>query len=96
MADSNAKNAATPKIEKLVDQLLEIQLEFRHNLSNLHKKLEPFDSKPNVLSSLEGLKKEAESKASDLEAEVKSLREELKAVRELLGSNGSSSKNNHV
>jgi hypothetical protein len=96
MVDSIAKNADESKIEKLVDQLLEIQLELRHNLANLQKKLAPFDSKPNVLSSLEGLKKETETKAGDLEAEVKRLRAELKAVRELLGSNGSNSKNNHV
>lgn len=96
MDDSNAKNADAPKIAKLVDQLFEIQLELRNNLANLQKKLEPFDSKPNVLSSLESLKEEAESKASDLEAEVQRLREELKVGRELLGSKNSNLKSDHV
>ena len=94
MADSNTKNADEPKIEKLVDQLLEIQLELKRNLANLHQKLEPLDSEPNALSSLEGLKKEAESRASELEEEVMRLREELKEVRELLGSKSSNLKSN--
>jgi hypothetical protein len=45
------------------------------------------DSEPELLTSLQKAKRDAEAKASSLEAEVKQLREELKAVKDLLGYN---------
>ena len=45
------------------------------------------DSEPELLTSLQNAKRNAEEKASSLEAEVKQLREELKAIKDLVGSN---------
>jgi hypothetical protein len=45
------------------------------------------ESKPELQSSIENLKKDAESRASSLEAEVKRLREDLTSIRALLGLN---------
>jgi hypothetical protein len=44
-------------------------------------------SEPELLTSLENAKRDAESRADNLEAEVEQLREELKAIKDLLGSN---------
>jgi hypothetical protein len=60
-------------------------LGLKQNLCNLHRQLEVLDSKPQLKKSLENLKKDTLSKASDLEAEVNRLREDLKYVRDLLG-----------
>jgi ribosomal protein L9 len=87
MANSNTKSLEAPKIEDLIGKLKEIQLGFKRNLVDLQQKIETIDSKPGLLSGIEGLKKDAETRANDLENEVKQLREELKAVKELLDSN---------
>jgi len=76
-----------PKFQELVDKLKEIQLGFRQNLSNLHLKLELLDSRTDLQSNLDILRKDAQTRVSDLEVEVKRLREDLESVRELLGLN---------
>jgi hypothetical protein len=76
-----------PKFQELVDKLKEIQLGFRQNLSNLHQKLELLDSRTDLQSNLDILRKDAQTRVSDLEVEVKRLREDLESVRELLGLN---------
>jgi len=73
---------------ELVCKLREIQVELKQSLSDLQMKLEPFYSEPDLLTNLDGTKRNAEARASSLESEVKQLREELKAIRDLLGSNG--------
>jgi len=75
------------KFQELVDKLKEIQLGFRQNLSNLHQKLELLDSRTDLQSNLDILRKDAQTRVSDLEVEVKRLREDLESVRELLGLN---------
>ena len=76
-----------PKFQELVDKLKEIQLGFRQNLSNLHQKLELLDSRTDLQNNLDILRKDAQTRVSDLEVEVKRLREDLESVRELLGLN---------
>jgi len=76
-----------PKFQELVDKLKEIQLGFRQNLSNLHLKLELLDSRTDLQNNLDILRKDAQTRVSDLEVEVKRLREDLESVRELLGLN---------
>jgi len=76
-----------PKFQELVDKLKEIQLGFRQNLSNLHLNLELLDSRTDLQSNLDILRKDAQTRVSDLEVEVKRLREDLESVRELLGLN---------
>lgn len=87
MSNCDTKTSDKPKREAPIAKLKEIQIGFKQNLANLHQKLEMLDSKPEVQSCLDNLKKEVESRASDLEAEVKRLREDLKSIRELLGLN---------
>lgn len=74
-----------PTIEELIDKLIEIQLGFRQNLSNLHQNLELIDSRSGLQNSLEILKNNAQKKANDLEAEVKQLREDLESIRKFFG-----------
>jgi predicted nucleic acid-binding Zn-ribbon protein len=62
-------------------------LGLKHNLANLQQKLAALYSEPELLTSLENAKRDAESRANSLEAEVEQLREELKAIKDLLGSN---------
>ena len=59
MAKNSTANPQMPRIEDLVVKLKEIELEFKQDLANLHQKLEVFDSKPELLRSLESLKKDA-------------------------------------
>jgi cell shape-determining protein MreC len=68
-----------------VARLQEIQLGFKQVAANLHEKLELLDYEPELHSGLEKLRKEVESRATDLEAEVKRLREDLKTIKSLLG-----------
>jgi uncharacterized phage infection (PIP) family protein YhgE len=76
-----------PKMQGLIDKLEEIQLGFRQNLRNLHQNLELIDSRHDLQNNLESIKKDAQTRASDLEAEVKRLRDDLNSIRELLGLN---------
>jgi hypothetical protein len=76
-----------PKLEESIAKLKEIQLCIKQNLSNLNKTLEMLDTKSDLHYNLDNLKKDVESRASDLEAEVNRLREDLKSIRELLGLN---------
>jgi hypothetical protein len=45
------------------------------------------DSEPEFVEGIKSLRKDAESRASNLELEVKQLREEIKVIKELLGLN---------
>jgi uncharacterized protein YPO0396 len=70
-----ASSKEATNIKELVNKLEEIQFGLKQNLANLQQKLETLDSKPDLLSSLERFKKNAETRASDLEVEVKQLRD---------------------
>jgi hypothetical protein len=87
MAKSNRDKVEAPKIEELISKLNEIQSGLKQNLLDFHQKISALDSEPKLLTSLEGFRRDAESKASRLEAEVKQLREQLEAVKEILGLN---------
>ena len=88
MAKSDRKTAQEPTMEELVCRLREIQVGLKRSLADLQQKLGELDSEPELSTSLENAKRDAEARASSLEAEVKQLREELKAIRDLLGSSG--------
>jgi len=87
MSNSDITNIKKPEMEDLIVKLKEIQSGLKQNLSVLHQKLETLAAKPELLSSLESFKKDAEVRACNLEAEVKQLREELLAIKKLLGLN---------
>jgi len=74
-------------MEELVGRLREIQSGLKHNLADLQQKLALLDSEPELVTSLENAKRDAELRANNLEAEVKRLRKDIKAVKDLLGSN---------
>ena len=74
-------------LQDSIAKLRQIQLGLKQNVANLHGPLNVLDSKPELQNSLDCLKKNIETRASDLEAEVKQLREELKAMKDLLGLN---------
>jgi chromosome segregation ATPase len=83
----NQKTAQAPKMEELVGRLREIQSGLKHNLEDLQQKLALLDSEPELVTSLENAKRDAELRADNLEAEVKRLRKDIKAIKDLLGSN---------
>jgi hypothetical protein len=68
-----------------VARLRQIQLGLKQAVCNLHEKLELLDSEPSLHSSLEALREDMESRATNLENEVKRLREDLKTVKGFLG-----------
>ena len=76
-----------PKMQDLIGKLEEIQLGFRQNLNSLHQKLELLDSRHDLQNNIESLRKDAQTRASDLEVEVKQLHDDLKSIREVLGLN---------
>jgi energy-coupling factor transporter ATP-binding protein EcfA2 len=76
-----------PNLEELIDKLKKIQLGLKQDLNNLHEKLEIFDSNPDLQNIIDNLKKDIDSRASNLEIDIERLREDLKNMRELLGLN---------
>jgi hypothetical protein len=74
-------------LEELIDKLKKIQLGLKQDLNNLHEKLEIFDSNPDLQNIIDNLKKDIDSRASNLEIDIERLREDLKNMRELLGLN---------
>jgi chromosome segregation ATPase len=69
-----------------IEKIKEIQSGLTLTLNNLRQQIRRFESeRPNVLCEIEGLKKDVESRASDLEVEVDQLRENLKSLKDLLG-----------
>jgi hypothetical protein len=85
MVKPKATASEAPNIQELVDKLRAIQLELKQTLANLQEKMGSLEREPELFISLESLKEDAESRASNLEREVKQLREELKAVKDTLG-----------
>jgi hypothetical protein len=57
MTKSSKKTSEAPKREELIGKLKEIQLGLRQNLADLQQKLETLDSEPELLISLEILKR---------------------------------------
>ena len=82
MAKSNVKPSNAVKIEEVIGKLENIQMGLKQNLADLQLRLGKIDPKPELLSSLESLKKDAEKKAQNLESEVKRLREEIESIKE--------------
>ncbi len=74
-------------LEELIDKLKKIQLGLKQDLNNLHEKLEILDSNPDLQNIIDNLKKDIDSRASNLEIDIERLREDLKNMRELLGLN---------
>ncbi|MCW4028218.1 MAG: hypothetical protein NWE92_01035 [Candidatus Bathyarchaeota archaeon] len=74
-------------LKDAVCKLKEVELELKELLVNLHESLEIWSTEPQFQTSLEVLKQNAQSRASDLEAEVKQLREELESIKDVLGFN---------
>ena len=87
MDNSDSPTLCKPEIEEPVAKLEEILLSFRINLSNLHQNIELFESKPELQTSIEYLKKAAEARAMGLEAEIEELRKDLNSIKILLGLN---------
>jgi hypothetical protein len=87
MDNSDSPTLCKPEIKESIAKLEEILLAFRINLSNLHQKIEIFESKPELQTSIEYLQKDANSKAMRLEAEVAALRKDLNSIKTLLGLN---------
>jgi chromosome segregation ATPase len=85
MVKPKATASEAPNIQELVDKLRAIQLELKQTLVNLQEKMGSLEREPELFISLESLKEDAESRASNLEREVKQLREELRAVKDTLG-----------
>ena len=73
--------------EEAITRLKEIQAGFKTAAVNLHEKIELFSSESQFQDGLENLKRDVETRASDLETEVKRLRIDLKTIKELLGAN---------
>jgi hypothetical protein len=87
MDESDSSTVCKPELEKSVTKLEEILLGFRVNLSDLHQKIELFESKPELQNSIEYLKKDADARVRGLEAEVEELRKNLNAIKIFLGLN---------
>lgn len=85
MSESGANGSEKkPSIGELICKLGKIESGFRQNLANLRQNLAALDSNPEF-EGIDVLKKDAETRATNLETEVKQLQEELRAVKELLG-----------
>jgi Skp family chaperone for outer membrane proteins len=74
-------------VEEAITRLKEIQAGFKIAAVNLHEKIELFSTEHQFQDGLENLKRDVETRASDLETEVKRLRNDLKTIKELLGAN---------
>ncbi len=73
--------------EEATTRLKDIQFGLRQVLASLHEKIELFSSEPQFQDGLENLKRDVETRATDLETEVKRLRYDLKTIKDFLGDN---------
>jgi hypothetical protein len=87
MSESAATDSDRLSMLELINELERIRDAFRENLDNLRSKLAFLDAQPELQTTLQDYRKDADEKANSLEAEVTRLREELKSVRDLLGLN---------
>jgi predicted nucleic acid-binding Zn-ribbon protein len=83
----DSKPSEKLSIEDQITKLKEIQSGLRQNLSHLRCEIERLESKPELQSSIENLRKDSEIRAIALETEVKRLREDLRSIRAVLGLN---------
>jgi septal ring factor EnvC (AmiA/AmiB activator) len=85
--ESRAKPTETISVRDAVEKIKVIREGLMQTLKTLREKLRTFEAdRADLMSEIEILKKDAESRVDALEDEVNQLREEVRSLRELLGS----------
>jgi len=82
-----AKPMETTNVKDAVEKIKVIREGLMQTLKTLREKMRTFEAdRADLMSEIEILKKDAESRVDALEDEVNQLREEVRSLRELLGS----------
>lgn len=85
--EPRAKPIETINVKDAVEKIKVIREGLMQTLKKLREKLRTFEAdRADLMSEIERLKKDAESRVDALEDEVNQLREEVRSLRELLGS----------
>jgi septal ring factor EnvC (AmiA/AmiB activator) len=85
--ESRTKPTETISVRDAVEKIKVIREGLMQTLKTLREKMRTFEAdRADLMSEIEILKKDAESRVDALEDEVNQLREEVRSLRELLGS----------